>query len=81
MSKWTNIWYNKICSKKNYWKAHVSLYLESTEILRDAYIKFPRYYKGGKIKNKNYKIITYENITLKESKINWRWDIFKSRFT
>ena len=49
------------------WKADVSYYLESTEILNDAYIKIPRYYKGGKIRNKNYKIMTYEKNELKES--------------
>ena len=42
--------------------------MESSEILQyDAFIKFIWYYIGGKIENKYYKIITYENIKLNET--------------
>ena len=54
--------------KISYWKAEIGFYLESSSpIDKNLTITFPRFYKGGKIRNNNYQIITYENKLLEES--------------
>ena len=63
------------------WKANISLYLESTKIITYGKILFPRYYRGGKIRNKYYKIFTYDNIRLKESEIIDNEINLKAEFT
>lgn len=54
--------------KKSLWKAETSFIVESSsEIDKNVTLTFPRYYRGGKIKNKIYKIFSYEKEELKES--------------
>lgn len=54
--------------KESLWKAETSFILESSsEIDENVTLTFPRYYKGGKIKNKIFKIFSYEKEELKES--------------
>ena len=54
--------------KISYWKAKIGFYLESSSpIDKNLSLTFPRYYEGGKIRNKNYKIITYENKLLEKN--------------
>ena len=56
--------------KISYWKAMVGFYLESSSpIDKNLSLTFPIFYKGGKIRNNNYKIITYENKILEESEL------------
>ena len=54
--------------KISYWKAKVGLYFESSSpIDKNLTLTFPRFYKGGKLRNNIYKIITYENKLLEET--------------
>ena len=56
----------KICN----WNADYSFFLESsTEFKKSSTLNFPRYYRGGHIRNKNYVITTNGGIRLEESDI------------
>ena len=53
---------------QSFWKAQVNnYYSSSSEISSNLILTFPRYYRGGKNKNKNYKITLYNETELKES--------------
>jgi len=55
---------------QSFWKAKVNIYYSSSsKIPDDVILTFPRYYRGGKNKNKNYKITLYNNTNLKESEL------------
>ena len=52
------------------WEADEKLNLKSSELFTsDIKMSFPRYYKGGKLKNDNYKITDTNNGIYEESKI------------
>ena len=58
----------RLAPKESYWKGKVGLYIESsTPNSGKVALTFPRYYRGGKNKNKNYYLITNEEKSLKES--------------
>ena len=58
----------RIAPKGGKWKGEMSFYLESSSPFSgDVTLKFPRLYRGGKNKNKNYELKTDENTVLKES--------------
>ena len=55
---------------QSFWKAQVNIYCSSSsKISKYVNLTFPRYYRGGKNKNKNYKITLYDNTKLKESEL------------
>ena len=55
---------------KTYWKSDVSYNLQSTEPFSgNVSFTFLRMYKGGKIRNKNYKLTTNEGVVLNDSKL------------
>jgi hypothetical protein len=58
----------RLAPKVGYWKADVNLNLKSSSISKNIKLTFPRLYRGGKNRNKNYKI-TIENEIIKESNI------------
>ena len=58
----------RMAPKESYWKADYGIYLETEEPNpNNITFLFPRVYRGGKNRNKNYKITSYENKVLKES--------------
>ena len=58
----------RLAPKEGYWKGEMTFYVKSdTEFTGDVILKFPRLYRGGKNKNKNYELKTDENTVLKES--------------
>ena len=60
----------RISPEKTYWKADMSYYVESAEpISNNITLAFLRMYKGGKNRNKNYKLRTYENVVLNDSEL------------
>ena len=53
---------------KSFWSVDWEFYVESkVPIKSDIRLKFLRMYKGGKSRNKNYKLTTYENKILNDS--------------
>ena len=58
----------RMAPKESYWIADYGIFLEFNEPLsKNATFKIPRVYRGGKNRNKNYEITTYEGEVLKES--------------
>ena len=58
----------RLAPKEGYWKGEMTFYVKSdTAFIGDLTLKFPRLYRGGKNKNKNYELKTDENTVLKES--------------
>ena len=58
----------RLAPKEGYWKGEMGLYIESsTPNSGKVTLIFPRFYRGGKNKNKNYYLITNEEKSLKES--------------
>ena len=52
------------------WKADTEFYLESTDKLtNDITFVFPRYYRGGKLNNTYYRIVSSENKFYNENKV------------
>ena len=55
---------------KTYWKTDESYFLQSSEpFSRNISFTFLRMYKGGKIRNKDYKLTTNEGIVLNDSEL------------
>jgi hypothetical protein len=60
----------RLAPKEGYWKGEMGVYLESsTPNSGIVTFTFPRFYRGGKNKNKNYYLITNEEKSLKESSL------------
>ena len=60
----------RFAPKEGCWKGEVGVYLESsTPNSGIVTFTFPRFYRGGKNKNKNYYLITNEEKSLKESSL------------
>jgi len=60
----------RMSPKKTYWKIDVSNSLQSTEpISGNISFSFLRTYKGGKNRNKNFKLVTNEGIILNDSEL------------
>ena len=57
----------RFTSKISYWKADVNFNLDCS-ISNYISFSFPRFFRGGKIRNKNYKI-TFDNEIIKESNL------------
>ena len=56
--------------KKTYWKTDVNYSIPSTEpFSRNISLTFLRIYKGGKNRNKNYKLTTNEDVVLNDSEL------------
>ena len=60
----------RFAPNQGFWKAQVNMYCSSSsEISGNVIMTFPRYYRGGKNKNKNYKLTLYDDTKLKESEL------------
>ena len=58
----------RFAPNQSFWKAQVNIYCSSSSKISDnVTMTFPRYYRGGKNKNKNYKITLYDGTKLNES--------------
>ena len=60
----------KFCPEKTYWKAEAITFLNNPQKFKyDATFLFPRYYRGGKLKNTFYKITSSKNETYEEENV------------
>ena len=58
----------RISPKKTYWTVDASTKVESTNpFTKNVTLTMPRMYKGGKNRNKNYKLTSDENVVLNDS--------------